>query len=191
MARPSTPPRPTPELIGALQDLIGPVVHTAGYDLEGVSVRNAGSRRVVRLLVDTDGGITLEQVAEVSRTIAAALDDSGAMGEAPYLLDVGSPGVDRPLTLHRHWRRNLDRLVRVVRTDGEVLVGRIRHVAGDADDAAPTLVRLDVDGREVDLDPVQVKRAVVQVEFREVPGFTEADDGDAGGDGDHEPEEGL
>jgi ribosome maturation factor RimP len=93
---------------------------------------------VVRVLVDADGGINLDDVAVVSREISAALDEAEERGgevlAGEYQLEVGSPGVDRPLTLPRHWRRNRGRLVAV-----NGLTGRLVEV----DDAG---VVLDVDG---------------------------------------------
>jgi ribosome maturation factor RimP len=91
---------------------IEPVVGAAGYDLEELVVTPAGRRSVVRVVVDRDEGVTLDDIAEVSRAVSAALDDNdGALGRAPYVLEVTSPGVDRPLTEPRHWRRNVGRLV--------------------------------------------------------------------------------
>ena len=93
---------------------IQPVVSAAGYDLEELVVTPAGRRSVVRVVVDRDQGVSLDDVAEVSRAISAVLDDNdGELGRAPYVLEVTSPGVDRPLTEPRHWRRNVGRLVQV------------------------------------------------------------------------------
>ena len=89
----------------ALLRLLEPVVAEAGFDLEDVLVTPAGKRRQVRVIVDGDGGVSLDDVAVVSQRVSAALDDSAAMGSGPYVLEVTSPGVDRPLTQPRHWRR--------------------------------------------------------------------------------------
>ncbi len=93
---------------------IAPVVGSAGYDLEALVVTPAGRRSVVRVVVDRDEGVSLDDVAEVSKAVSEVLDahDDG-MGRAPYVLEVTSPGVDRPLTEPRHWRRNTGRLVAV------------------------------------------------------------------------------
>ena len=93
---------------------IEPVVVSAGYDLEELVVTPAGRRSVVRVVVDRDEGVTLDDVAEVSRAVSAVLDENdGDLGRSPYVLEVTSPGVDRPLTEPRHWRRNTGRLVTV------------------------------------------------------------------------------
>jgi ribosome maturation factor RimP len=94
-----------------LARLLEPVIRAAGMDLESVRVSPAGRRRLLRLVVDADGGVGLDQIADVSREVSARLDGSGAMGEVPYTLEVSSPGVDRPLTEPRHWRRARGRLV--------------------------------------------------------------------------------
>jgi ribosome maturation factor RimP len=109
-----------------LRELVEPVVVEAGYDLEEISISPAGRRSVVRVVVDRDGGVDLDAVADVSRAVSAALDDDEALGDSPYVLEVTSPGVDRPLTEPRHWRRNVGRMV----SAGEK-TGRIREVTDD------------------------------------------------------------
>jgi ribosome maturation factor RimP len=105
--------RPDPAT-ARLAGWIEPVVGEAGYDLEELVVTPAGRRSVVRVVVDRDTGVTLDDVAEVSRAVSAVLDDKdGDLGRSPYVLEVTSPGVDRPLTEPRHWRRNTGRLVAV------------------------------------------------------------------------------
>ena len=114
---------------------IGPVVDGAGYDLEELVVTPAGRRSVVRVVVDRDEGVTLDDIAEVSRAVSEVLDaNDDGMGR-PYVLEVTSPGVDRPLTEHRHWRRNVGRLVTVA-------VGP----AGSADEVTGRITAADDDG---------------------------------------------
>jgi ribosome maturation factor RimP len=119
---------------------IEPVVAGAGYDLEDLSVTPAGRRSVVRVVVDRDQGVTLDDIAEVSRAVSEVLDaNDDGMGRTPYVLEVTSPGVDRPLTEPRHWRRNIGRLVTVsvgpagARDD---LTGRITAVGDTGVDLA-------------------------------------------------------
>jgi ribosome maturation factor RimP len=130
----------------------------SGLDLEGVEVSQAGRRSLVRVLVDQDGGVTLDDIAEATHLVSDVLDTSDVMGESSYTLEVTSPGTDRPLTLARHWRRNTDRLVTVSTHSGGTFTGRV--LAADEDHA-----RLDVDGatREVAYD--DVAKARVQIEF--------------------------
>ncbi|MGA7690427.1 MAG: ribosome maturation factor RimP [Jiangellales bacterium] len=142
-----------------LRDRLTPVVERSGYDLEDIVVTPAGKRRLVRLLVDKDGGVTLDECAEVSRAVSAVLDEADdVLGQQPYTLEVSSPGVSRPLTLPRHWRRNVDRLVKVTRADGSTLTGRI--TAGDEHSAD-----LDVDGVRQTVQYDDVTTCVVQVEL--------------------------
>lgn len=148
-----------------LMQLLEPVVAGAGHDLEDVAVSPAGRRSVVRLVVDRDGGVSLDDVAEVSRAVSAALDqlddaEPGVLG-ASYVLEVTSPGVDRPLTEPRHWRRSVDRLVTAHLNDGSSSTGRVRS----ADDHADGGVQLDVDGVDRTLPYTELSRGIVQVEF--------------------------
>ena len=144
-----------------LVQLLTPAVGQSGYDLEDVSVSPAGKRRVVRVVIDQDGGVTLDDIAAVARDLSDLLDgveetEPELLGGA-YVLEVSSPGVDRPLTLPRHWRRNIGRLVAVRLADGAV-TGRV----ASADDAE---VVLDVDGTERRLSLGEVVSGAVQVEF--------------------------
>ena len=129
-----------------------------GLDVEAVELTPAGKRRVLRVAVDKDGGVTLDDVAEATREVSRVLDDSDIMGEMPYLLEVTSRGVDRPLTLPRHWRRNAGRLVKVILVGGGELTGRIR----ESDDESVTL---DCEGTTERLAYPAVAKALVQVEF--------------------------
>jgi ribosome maturation factor RimP len=101
-------PAPDPE---RLTRLLEPVVHALDMDLEGVRVTSAGRRRILRVIVDADGGVSLDDIAVASRELSLKLDTAADMGEQPYTLEVSSPGVDRPLTQPRHWRRAIGRLV--------------------------------------------------------------------------------
>ncbi|MFW6092259.1 MAG: ribosome maturation factor RimP [Actinomycetota bacterium] len=141
-----------------LRAVIEPIVTADGLDLEELDVALSGSRRRVRVVVDADGGVDLEHCAALSRTISEALDDSDVPGDRRYTLEVSSPGVSRPLTLPRHWRRNVGRLVRVVRAGGDQFDGRV--VSADEHEAV-----LDTDGERVTVPYTEVARATVQVEF--------------------------
>lgn len=128
-------PRTGPAATARLTGWFEPVVTAAGYDLEELAVRAAGARSVVRVVVDRDSGVSLDDVAEVSRALSDVLDtEDDAADDTPYVLEVTSPGVDRPLTLPRHWRRNTGRLVTTA-VGGQDLIGRVVAV----DDEGVTL----------------------------------------------------
>ena len=119
---------------GQIADVIRPVVAAAGMDLESVRVSAAGRRRLLRVVVDSDQGVSLDDAAAISRQLSGALDTDAVMGDFPYTLEVSSPGVDRPLIDPRHWRRAVGRLVQVTATDSgqsEAISGRV--VAADSD----------------------------------------------------------
>jgi ribosome maturation factor RimP len=106
----ATRPGPLPDS-DRLARLLEPVVHAMNMDLEGIRVTSAGRRQVLRIFVDADGGVSLDDIALASRELSIKLDSSGEMGDQPYTLEVSSPGIDRPLTQPRHWRRAAGRLV--------------------------------------------------------------------------------
>ncbi|SHG75820.1 ribosome maturation factor RimP [Jatrophihabitans endophyticus] len=152
----------------SLLDLLDPLVRETGHDLEDVSVARAGRRSIVRVVVDADGGIDLDAVAEVSRVVSDALDaalQAGPDGDpevaralaGSYTLEVTSPGVDRPLTEPRHWRRAVGRLV-ATEAHGKQVTGRVVTT----DDAGATL---DVKGRQQSVPWAALGRGKVQVEF--------------------------
>ena len=104
------PASPGPDL-QRLERLLEPVIKAMDMDLEGIRVTAAGRRRLLRVVVDADGGVSLDDISRASRELSLKLDAATEMGELPYTLEVTSPGVDRPLTLPRHWRRAIGRLV--------------------------------------------------------------------------------
>jgi ribosome maturation factor RimP len=179
---------PRPRVTGPLPEpdhlarVLEPVVRASGMDLESVRVSPAGRRRLLKLVVDADGGVGLDAIAEVSREMSARLDASGAMGEVPYTLEVSSPGVDRPLTEPRHWRRAEGRLVSaplaVAGGGGPGRAGASRRpptIQGRVLAAGHTSVTLDIDGEHVELDYAELGPGQVQVEFgRSSAGGTEA-----------------
>jgi len=150
-----------------LRGTVQPVVEAAGYDLEDLSVSRAGRRSVLRVIVDGDDGVSLDAVAELSRAISDALDtsedNSGSFGSEAYTLEVSSPGVDRPLTEPRHWRRNRGRLVSVP-VGEKTLLGRV--VAADAPDtSADAGVELEVGGERRRFRYGELGAGKVQIEF--------------------------
>ena len=147
----------------SLENFLRPIVEQFGCDLEAADVTPAGRRRLLRVLVDRDRGISLDDVAEVTRAISKALDADDIMGEGAYTLEVSSPGVDRPLTLPRHWRRNTGRLVAVTLTAGGKLTGRIKSVSEEA-------AELDVDGKRQSVAYADVAKAKIQIEFNRTTG---------------------
>lgn len=160
--------------------LLEPVVHAMDMDLEGIRVTAAGRRRVLRVIVDADGGVSLDDIAFASRELSVKLDNSAEMGEQPYTLEVSSPGVDRPLTQPRHWRRAIGRLVVApLKTEteghqngnGAVVEGRI-VASGERG------VTLERDGVTRDYQYAELGPGRVQVEFGHFD--VSADDGDLG-----------
>jgi ribosome maturation factor RimP len=171
-----------------LRKVVEPVVVAAGFDLEDLDVSRVGRRHLLRVAVDSDKGVDLDAVAEVSRAVSAALDEAEASGDeliaGEYELEVGSRGVDRPLTEPRHWRRNRTRLV-LVDVAGTPVTGRVTAVTDSG-------VTLDVEGtaRTVAFEDLGPGR--VQVEMKRLAELPEDEDseGEDDDDDDDDDEEG-
>jgi ribosome maturation factor RimP len=119
---------------------------------------------VLRVVVDSDEGADLDQIAEVSRVLSAKLDETDAMGEGEYTLEVGTPGAERELREHRHYVRATGRLVRFQLTEGGELLARILEV----DDEGVDLEVPGVKGRKATARRLafeDIAKARVQVEF--------------------------
>ena len=132
-----------------------------GVDVEDVYVQQAGRRELVRVIVDRDGGVDLNRVAEVSRKISELFDTPPLADEfvGTFVLEVTSPGVDRPLTEQKHWRRAVKRNVEVHLKDKSIVVGRIFEVTD-------TEVILQTPGNEpVGIALTDIATGLVQVEF--------------------------
>jgi ribosome maturation factor RimP len=145
-----------------LAGLIRPVVAAAGMDLEAVRTTVAGRRRLLRVVVDSDHGVSLDDAARLSREVSATLDSTDVMGDVPYTLEVSSPGVDRPLTEPRHWRRAAGRLVRVKASTEGIVQGRVLAASADG-------ITMDIDGAARRFAYGDLGAGAVQLEFGRVP----------------------
>lgn len=145
-----------------MEPVVADAVSSAGFELEQLDVITAGRRRLVKVVVDADDGVDLDQVADVSRAVSSVLDSHDAVLGGPYTLEVTSPGLDRPLTKPRHWRRAKLRLVTVKQPDGAKFTGRVGHADDDG-------VELLVDGNLKRVGYAEMVHAVVEVEFKQPP----------------------
>lgn len=154
------------ELRDRLEELVRPAVAGAGLDLEALTVQPAGRRRVVRVVVDRDGGVTSDELAQASQQVSRVLDDADAMGSGAYTLEVSSPGVDRPLTEPRHWRRATGRLVRVALLEADGHGAEPGEVTGRVVAADEHGVLLEQDGDQLRYPYERLGRGKVELEFR-------------------------
>lgn len=140
-------------------ELLEPVLAQSGLDLEGIELTPAGKRRILRVTVDSDDGVGLDTIGDVSQEVSTALDASEVMGQTPYVLEVTSPGAERTLTQPRHWRRSRGRMVKVHLAEGAQVTGRVV----DSDEQGATL---KVEGQPRTYAYADIAKAKVQVEFR-------------------------
>lgn len=156
-----------------------------GLVIEDLTITPAGKRSVLRIAVDDDLAdidplddhspippLTLDDVADATRAISDALDASDVTGSQPYVLEVSSPGVGRPLTSWRQWRRNVGRLVTVTGLDGTTTQGRIVRVDESTATVRPT------SGVDVVVGLADVRRARIDVEFARLDDLDDLDEFD-------------
>jgi len=140
-----------------ISDAVTPALSALGFYLEDVTITSAGRRSMLTIIVDGDTHLSLDQVTSATKAIGEIVESIKSLGETPFTLEVTSPGLDRPLTKPRHWRKNIDRLVKVVLLDGKEIKGRIK---------AASEVSATVDESEIKFS--DIKRASLEVEFKQV-----------------------
>ena len=145
-----------------ISELVTPAVSDLGFYLEDVHVATPGSHRIVTCIVDGDASLNLDQVTSVSRVISELLDEAVFMGETPFTLEVTSRGVDRPLTQPRHFAKNVDRLLKIIKLDGSEITGRI---LSNTDHDVTLSVAIKKETIEQSVSLADIKRAVVEIEF--------------------------
>jgi len=134
---------------------IRPIIEATGNYLEELSITSAGKVKILTVIIDSDTHLNLDQVTAVTKEISEIIEALPELGDGAFTLEVTSPGLDRPLTKPRHWRKNLDRLVKIIMTSGEEIQGRI----GEA-----TETTVLVDSQKVSYE--DIKRAVLEIEFK-------------------------
>jgi ribosome maturation factor RimP len=145
-----------------ISDLITPALTSAEYFLEDINIVSPGKHRIVTIIVDGESALNLDQVTVATKLISELLDEASFMGETPFTLEVTSPGIDRPLTLPRHFAKNHDRLLKVTKNDGEVVTGRI---TANTDSDVTLSVAVKKEFVEEVIALADIKRAVVEIEF--------------------------
>ena len=145
-----------------ISELITPALHEAGYFLEEVNLVTPGQHRIVTVIVDGESALNLDQVTEASKIVSALMDEAAFMGEAPFTLEVTSPGIDRPLTLPRHFAKNISRLLKVTKNDGTTVEGRLIS-SSDSDITVAFTTKKETN--DVVVPIADIKRAVVEIEF--------------------------
>jgi ribosome maturation factor RimP len=136
---------------------ITPALSDLGFYLEDITITSAGRRSMLTVIVDGDTHLSLDQVTVATKAISEIVENIQSLGQAPFTLEVTSPGLDRPLTKPRHWRKNIDRLVKIVLLDGTEIKGRVK----DATEISAT-----IDEQVVKFS--DIKRATLEIEFKQV-----------------------
>jgi ribosome maturation factor RimP len=137
--------------------VITPALHSLGFYLEDLNITSAGKRSLLTVIVDADRHLSLDEVTVATKAISELVENIPALGSTAFTLEVTSPGIDRPLTKPRHWRKNINHLVKVILLDGSQITGRIKQ----AGESAATI-------DEIDINYLDIKRANLEIEFKQV-----------------------
>jgi ribosome maturation factor RimP len=135
--------------------VITPAIESLGFYIEDITITSAGKRSMLTVIIDGDTHLSLDQVTVATKAISEIVENLPTLGNNPFTLEVTSPGLDRPLTKPRHWRKNQDRLIKIVLTDGKEVKGRIK----ESDETSVT-----VDDQTINF--ADIKRATLEVEFK-------------------------
>ncbi|HEY4898723.1 MAG TPA: hypothetical protein VIH79_03275 [Candidatus Nanopelagicaceae bacterium] len=141
-------------VIGLITSEITPIIEGSGNYLEEVTI-TGGSPKILTVVVDSDSHLTLDQVTVITKEISNILETLPELGETAFTLEVTSPGIDRPLTRVRHWRKNLGRLVSVTLNDGTAIKGRV---------GASTDSNVEIEGNLIQFSDIEL--AVIEIEFK-------------------------
>ena len=140
-----------------ISDAVTPALSALGFYLEDVTITSAGRRSMLTIIVDGDTHLSLDQVTSATKAIGEIVESIQSLGETPFTLEVTSPGLDRPLTKPRHWRKNIDRLVKIVLLDGKEIKGRIKAASENSATVNESEIKFS-----------DIKRASLEVEFKQV-----------------------
>ena len=135
--------------------VITPAIESLGFYIEDITITSAGKRSMLTVIVDGDTHLSLDQVTVATKAISEIVENLPTLGNNPFTLEVTSPGLDRPLTKPRHWRKNQDRLIKIILNDGKEVTGRIK-------DSTETSVTVD----DQVINFADIKRATLEVEFK-------------------------
>lgn len=147
-----------PEKVSAL---IEPVVTSMGYELVGVEYLPQGKHSLLRVYIDSDGGITVDDCGRVSHQLSGLLDVEDVI-RGQYYLEISSPGLDRPLFTLEHFQRFIGEQVKVrlstALNDRKKFKGVIRQVVDNN-------VTLEVDEEEIQIPFQAIDKANLVPEF--------------------------
>ena len=138
-----------------IAQVISPIIESNGNYLEEVKVANLGKKKLITVIIDSDTHLNLDQVTVVTRSISDAIENLASLGTTPFTLEVTSPGIDRPLTLSRHWRKNIGKLAKIDLGEGKSIESRISSVTEDS---------VILESGEVKF--AQIKKATLVIEFK-------------------------
>jgi ribosome maturation factor RimP len=151
------------DIISALYVLISPIVEALGLELVEIQYhRRTGGRSILRIFIDKEGSVTLDDCERLSREVEAEMDVEDIIPES-YTIEVSSPGLDRPLRKIEDYRKNIGKLVKLSTNapikNQRFFIGRMSKVEDD------TITLILEDGEELKIPFSQVSKANLKIEF--------------------------
>jgi len=141
-------------VLQAVRDAITPTILLSELYLEDITLKD-GTPKILTIVIDSDSQLNLDQVTSVTKAISEILEALVELGDMPFTLEVTSPGIERPLTLPRHWRKSVGRLVTVTLQSGAKINGRVGE---------QTLETVFIDDQSIALS--EIAHAQVEIEFK-------------------------
>lgn len=150
------------DIVDRLRPIIETKLSARGFELYDLKVVRAGKHSAVKVYADKDGGVTIADCEQISQELSILLDVEDVFRH-PYTLEVSSPGIDRKLKVEKDYNRISGRLVKVLLL--EPLQGK-RELLGKVREASQGIVRIDIDGEEVEVPLSIIQKAKIEVSFK-------------------------
>ncbi|WP_026294459.1 ribosome maturation factor RimP [Salinimonas chungwhensis] len=144
-----------------LTDMLEPAVEASGFELVGVEFVRAGKHSILRVFIDHENGITVDDCADVSYQVSAILDVEDPIS-TEYNLEVSSPGLDRPLFREKHFQQAVGEVVQIRLV---MPMDNRRNFKGQLTGCDNGTVSIDVDGQQFQLAVANIDKATVVPTF--------------------------
>ncbi|MDI6729061.1 MAG: ribosome maturation factor RimP [Thermodesulfovibrionales bacterium] len=144
-----------------ISELASRVAEDEGLELVSVELLGSGKRTMLKVVVDKEGGVTVGDCEKMSRSLEALLDVEDPI-KGPYVLEVSSPGLDRPLATQADFERNIEKLARIVTTEK---IDNQTFFIGRIIDVGEGWIRLKLDKKDIFIPMDKISKARLEIEF--------------------------
>ena len=146
--------------IEELTKLVQPILNEMEIELVDLQILGSSGRTIIRIYADQENGITLDTCTKASRAISAEFDRTDPI-KSRYVLEVSSPGIDRPLKAQRDFEKNIGKKVKIKYLDG----AKSSRIAGIIQQVNEEYVVLDKEQELVQINYSNIELAKLVMEF--------------------------